>query len=361
MSQANDSTAPRRSKFSELQQRDQAALEAEALSRRALNALTMTSSIVNALIESPGPTGDGETLVKAARAMLGSADETANRLGSELGLGNINWSRFRLMRLATEAVSARWTTSARMEGEPSADVSMFIPVWHEMAKQELPSIQYDDPAEDDRVALQIAILEAMMPVMQEIAIFDMFRDPLKSAIHAREQMLEAVNQSMAELMPQPDSKMAFKMLQHALLRNAGTVYASSWRKESEAVLKMLDKLTPREQLEEPEKHPGGWPIEPVDEGFQISFAKLTEMVSYLAAPMKEPASEPAQPQAQAARDPSANPINQEPEFVVPEEIIDVPDWLNEAPKWDDDGPLSPEDLEADEALLNTRSARTDGN
>lgn len=355
MTQAIDSTTARRSKFAELQQRDQAALAAEAMSRRALNALTMTSSIVNALIENPGSAGDSQSLVKAARTMLNSADETANRLLAELKLDNVNWGRFRLMRLATEAVSTRWSASARSDDEPSADVSMFMPVWHELAKLDLPAIQYEDPAEDDRLALQIAILEAIQPVMQEIAVFDMFNDPVKAAVHARTQMLAAVDQSLAELMPNPDSKRAFKLLQHALLRNAGTVYASSWRKEAKDLLDELVVMTPQERKDAVGQHPGGWPLKPIDEGFQIAFVKLTEMVSYLAAPMKEPGEDLVQTRSRTAQ------VNEEPPFEVPEEIIEVPDWLNDAPQWSDEGPLSPEDAELDPSVSGgTHIARSDG-
>ena len=238
----------------------------------------------------------------------------------------------------------------------------------------------------------------MQPVMAEISIFDMFHDPSKAALHARSQILLAVNESLAELMPDRSSKLAVKLLQHALLRNAGAVYASSWRKEAGDVIDFLMPMSETQRTQELAKHPGGaWSLKEIDEGFRIAFAKLTEMVSYLATPMQDPVAEVAAPNG-AERAPlaattsstgsaSASPADWRPteqpsdsarygvdeplrdsdraprasrlsDDQIPSEIIEVPDWLNDAPEWDDEGPLTLDELE--QMAPSGPGARSDG-
>lgn len=335
---SND-TQVKKSKFAELDKRDEAALQSEALARRSLNALAVTSSIVNALVQYPGPNGDHASMVDAAKSMLSQADEMASRLMTRLDLDSVPWARYRLMRMTTEAVSGRWMSSARSQDRPSADISGFLPIWREMAKHNLPTFHFEDPSDDSRVMMQISLLDAMQPVIQEITAFDLFHDHAKAAMHARNQIVKIANEVAADLMPPNASNRAQSLLLQALLRHAGSVYASNWRKCAQDVVDFLSPMSVRHQEEEVAKYPGGWPLESVDAGFRNTFEKLADMVFYLAKPSSLEA-ESTQKQSDESK---VNPVeNRFNPSVFSAANLDVPE---EVPTWQDAGPSMPDDDE----------------
>jgi hypothetical protein len=341
------STTSSKTGFAQLQERDEAARQSEALARRSLNALAVTSNIVNALVQNPGPVGDHHAMVEAAKTMLSQADDMSSRLISRLGLESISWARHRLMRMTTEAVSNRWIASSK-EGQATADISVFLPVWREMAKQDLPTFQFEEPSEDERVMMQISVLDAMQPVLQEIISFDMFNDPTRAAMHAREQILKAANEAVAELLPENTSKRAHGQLLQSLLRNAGGVYASNWRRCAHEVFDFLAPLTLEQQEKEVAARPGGWPLKNVDEGFASTFAKLTDMVAYLAQPaagLDSQADNKATTTVENANPHDAAPSQVPQSASVPDHLlvqIDGTEDMNDFPDWDDDVEM-PED------------------
>lgn len=268
--------------------REQAArLEGDAATRRALNALAVTSNLVSALIQHPGPNSTHASMVQAAREMLGSAHQTSQELVEKLQLGTLDGAPYRVMRLVSSAVADRWSATSR-EGAPKADVSDFMPVWVMLAQEDLPKMVIDKPATEPAAALRIAMLDAMQPVMHAISVFDMLHDLKEAAAHARDTMLVAAQGALAQLSADPMSDSSKSMLMQSLLRNAGAIYASAWRRHSEDTVDELQGMEKAEQAAILEKYPTGLPLEPIDEGFQSSFVKLVEMVQYLAAP-KAPA------------------------------------------------------------------------
>lgn len=304
-------------KFRELEQRDEAVRAGDAQARRAMNALAMTSGIVSALIQHPGAKGDHQSMVEGARAMLRSADETTSELLTGLRLDVVPWARFRIMRMVSLAVSEHWIATARATGKPSAEVRRFLPVWRELASHEMPAYQFDEPADDDRVALQIAVLDALQPVMREISVFALFHDELSAAMHARETILAAVEPALEELLPETVTPRSRKQLQQALLRNAGSLYASAWRRHAQDLVDRLSSLNVKEQEAAVARHPKGFPLDEVDNGFRASFTKLAEMASYLAEPAPAPAAESASLSQEVDGDPDLDSY--------------------EAPQWTDDG------------------------
>lgn len=337
-------------KFSDLDKRDEVARQSEAAARRSLNALAVTSSIVNALVQHPGPVGEHGSMVRAAKTMLDQADEMATLLTSRLELASVPWARYRIMRMTTEAVSNRWISSARESGTPSADISDFLPVWREMAKHDLPNFQFTEPSHDERVMMQVSVLDAMQPVLQEIAIFDLFHDPVAAAMHAREQIVGAANEVVGELLPPNASRRAQAQLLEALLRNAGSVYASNWRRFSEEVVDRLQPLTAQQQEQEVASRPGGWPLDAVDERFRSTFDKLADMVAFLSRPVEPKKSIQDQPKPAEAFDAVLDQANAAPAPLpglakgagLFDTIDGTPD-MDEAPDWDDEGPDMPRD------------------
>lgn len=257
--------------------------EGDAAARRALNALAVTSSMVSALIEHPGPDSDHQSMVNAARTMLRCADDSKQALMETLSLQSIPWAPYRLMRLVSAAVAERWSTSARL-GTPTADVSNFMPVWQEVATHALPEMIIDPPAPEASAALRIAMLDAMQPVMEEIAIFDMLHSDKSAATHARDVILLGAHRALASLAADPMSERSKSMLMQTLLRNGGRIYASAWRRHAEDTIERLQSMTKQAQVALLESHPTGLPLAPIDEAFEGSFVKLVEMVQYLAAP-----------------------------------------------------------------------------
>lgn len=333
-------------KFSDLDKRDEVARQSEASARRSLNALAVTSSIVKALVQHPGPVGEHGSMVQAAKTMLDQADEMATRLTSRLELASVPWARYRIMRMTTEAVSNRWISSARESGTPSADISDFLPVWREMAKHDLPSFQFTEPSKDERVMMQVSVLDSMQPVLQEIAIFDLFHDPVTAAMHAREQIVGAANEAVAELLPPNASRQAQAQLLEALLRNAGSVYASNWRRFSEEVVDRLQPMTVEQQEQEVAARPGGWPLDAVDERFRSTFDKLVDMVAFLSRPMEPSKAIEDQPKSADAFASATEQVNAAPASLSG--LFDATDGtqdMDEAPDWDDEGPDMPRDKE----------------
>lgn len=328
-----------------MDKKDEPARQSEALARRSLNALAVTSSIVNALVKHPGPSGDHDEMVNAAKSMLGQADEMATRLMSRLDLESVPWARYRLMRMTTEAVSNRWISTSQSGQAPNADISPFMTVWREMSKHDLPTFQFENPSEDERVMMQISLLDAMQPVLQEITAFDLFHDPVRAAMHARDQIVKAANESVAEILPDNTSRLAHSQLLQSLLRNAGSVYAANWRRFSQDVIDFLEPLSVQRQEQEVASRPDGWPLNEVDAGFLSTYEKLTDMVAFLAHPPQALANESEIQMPNTSKNTSKNSTNSGLNIY---DAVDFSDEPYEAPQWADDGPEIPSEKEFDE-------------
>lgn len=269
--------------LSDMTKEFQAAKQGDAAARRALNSLAVTSNFVAALIAHPGPNSSHDSMVHAARTMLRSADQMTQTLVESLGLEALPWARYRVMRVVSGAVAARWGATSRQGDEPNADVTGFLPVWQAMAANNLPEVTFDDPATEPATALRIAMLDAMQPVMEEIAVFEMLHDPKNAATHARDTIVLASQQALATMASDPMSDRSKSLLMQALLRNGGSIYASAWRRHAEDTVEQLQSMDKTQQAALIELNAGGLPLAPIDQAFSGSFVKLVEMVQYLAA------------------------------------------------------------------------------
>lgn len=270
---------------------EEASASGDAAARRAINSLSVTSSIISALIQHPGPGGDHESLVNAARTMLRNSDEVTQRLLVDLKMEGLGWAKYRTLKMVTAAVAEAWITSAKDGGTASADVTSLLPVWREIASHSLPELVFDEPAESTRVAIQCALLDAMEPVMRAISIFDMFRDPKQSALHARDKITAFAQVALDQLVDQHASTRSRHQLLQSLLRNAGTIYASAWRRHADDTVGDLMAMEPSQQKLTLEMNPEGLPLVAIDEAFSESFAKLVDMVHFLSSPKTSPKAE----------------------------------------------------------------------
>lgn len=266
-----------------LRKDDEKVLQGDASTRRSLNALAVSSSLMNALIRSPGPGAPHGAMVKGTQEMMTSANATTEELVAALRLGNVPWARYRILRMVAAAVAEQWTVSALdgQSGSPSADVRHLIPAWLEIAKHDAPEPVYEDAADNSRVALQVALLDAMEPVVREIGIFDMLHSEQEAAVHAKDVISSAVQASMANLLDAAASNRSRNQLLQALLRNAGTIYASAWRHHAQDVVDQLRQMDKAGQQMVAEMHPEGLPLEEVDEAFAGTYSRLVEMVQFL--------------------------------------------------------------------------------
>lgn len=278
----------------------QARQDGDAAARRALNALSVTSELVSALIVHPGTDKEHGALVQSVREMISSAHGTVQQLEQSLGLSVFPWARHRLMRLMAQAVADRWQATAR-QGKASADISDLVPMWMEVARHDLPAIVYEDPAPEPAAALRIAMLDAMHPVMTEIALFDFFHDPQEAAAHARDTILVTARRALAMVTTDPMSDRSRSLMMQALLRTAGKNYASAWRRAAEDTVERMQTMEPAQQAALIQQHPGGLPLDAIDESFRNSFLNLAEMVQYLATP-KAPAMETVERPSEYERD-----------------------------------------------------------
>jgi hypothetical protein len=250
--------------------------------RKACNALAVVSPLVDALIDYPGPAAQPEVLVAAARNMLESATRSTNEILSTFGIepNTLPWAHHRVLRVVSSAVAASWRHSAKL-GMVSADISALLPAWLALANTDLPEVGFVDLDVDECTALRITFLEALRPVMHEVAIFNMFRDPSVALRDAAEQMLEACNKAAGPLAGELATPKARRLLVAALLRNAGELYASSWRKEAERAVETLIALSPDDQRAQVAKNPEGLPTHVIKITFLDAFDRLAETVAHL--------------------------------------------------------------------------------
>jgi hypothetical protein len=259
--------------------------------RRMLNTLGMAAPMVNALIQHPGAKGEYATLVQSAQAMLREANTASRFLIDELGMGRADWAQYKMLRLMTSAVADRWRTTAREDGTPTPSIANLLPVWVALAHESTPDPAYDDPPDDDAIAGAIALLDAMRPVMGAIDRFDLFHDPAEAAKQAKDLIVSASTQALHMLLPEGAADRSRRQLHQALLRNAGNIYASSWRKLSEQVVSDLKSLPPAEQEARVRNHPGGFPLTQVNDGFAASFSQLVDILMTKARPEPAPAAD----------------------------------------------------------------------
>src|SRR5262245_43890710 len=126
MSAGKDQTSSGSVRLSQMTRQFREQEEGDAAARRALNSLAVTSALVNALIEHPGPDSEHAAMVRAAQMMLKAADGATQTLIQDLQLQNVSWAQYRVMRMVSSAVAVRWGATARA-GEPRADVSDLLP------------------------------------------------------------------------------------------------------------------------------------------------------------------------------------------------------------------------------------------
>lgn len=319
-SNSGASSEKTRVSLSALRTEDTKVFEGDAAARRSLNALSITSDLVSALIHHPGALGDHDSMVSAARSMLSSADQTTQQLVQDIGLGRIPWAKYRIMKMVSSAVAARWTASARqsVDQEASADVSDLLPVWREIALNNLPELTFDDPADSNRVALQVALLDAMQPVMEQISIFDMFHDPIKAATRVRDLITSMAQSSVDDLVGKDTSARSRNQLLQSLLRNAGTIYAAAWRRHAEDTVESLKGMSKDQQTLILELNADGLPLKTIDDSFIDSYTKLVEMAQYLSSP--KPSAEVEAPSVSANEyfGPETDDYSPEVPFVTPE-------------------------------------------
>lgn len=273
----------------EIEEQQRFASVSDADVRRQLNALAVTSHFVTALIRHPGPMGKHEEVVLSAKSMMKSAQDVTASLLTTLGMSNVPWAKFKIMRMVSEAVASRWRASSK-EGHATAQVADMMPVWHALANMDAPPEVFDAPADDEGTARQIAVLDAMGPVLREIEVFDMFHNPTEAAIYARDRILAATDSAVGAMIGEGAGDHSRRMLNGALMRNGGTLYASAWRRNAEDLLDYLRTLAPQEQNEIVSAHPNGFSLDKVDASFHDAFSKLTDMVQYLA-PTRVPKNE----------------------------------------------------------------------
>jgi hypothetical protein len=240
----------------------------------------MASSLVSALIRHPGPNDRHENIVGAAREMLKSSDENTQRLLSILGLTDVPWAQFRVMKAVTQAVADKWRASADAN-RPSADVADLMPVWELLMQRPCPEKVLDDEPRDVRLAVQLALLEAMHPVIREIAVWSLEHDPTTAAVNARDRILDASVRSARSLLGADPSPDAHRMMTSALVRYGGTLYAAAWRKYAEKLASNIKGLPPERQKALMSQHVNGFPLAELDAAFTASFNKLIELVNFL--------------------------------------------------------------------------------
>lgn len=261
-------------------QLNEVSTEQEIAVRRSLNALEMSSNLISALIRNPGPLGPQESIVDAAKTMLKSSDAATQDLISRLGLGDSPSAHYSVMRAVSQAVSDRWRSTSH-QPSPSADVSDLLPVWVEMAKMEIPFKPATYQGMDDHVSLKIALLDAMLPIIREISVSDLFHDPKLAALHARSQIMGASEVVLRGLITGNVSVESKQLLKAALLKNAGSIYASAWRRQADEVGMEFKRMSEEERFAAFEKHQKGYPLAKVDASFVSSFKRLTELVQFL--------------------------------------------------------------------------------
>lgn len=262
-------------------QQPAAAVQREKEVRRALNALDMASGLVSALIRHPGPSGPHENIVGAARAMLRSSDEHTQLLLKRLGLADVPWAQFKVMKAVNQAVADKWRASSD-ERNPNADVSDLLPVWEMLVKHPSPEKVHEDEPQDLRLAIQLSLLEAISPVLREINVWSLEHEPMAAAIKARDQILLVAMQSSRQLLgpsPTPD---AHRLMTSALVKYGGTLYAAAWRKHAERLSRDIKAQPPERQRLILERYAKGFPLDDLESSFKASFGKLTELVNFLA-------------------------------------------------------------------------------
>lgn len=261
----------------------------DASVRRSLNALAVTSSLVSALIDHPGERGEREEMVDSARRMLASADRSTLDVLEIMGIapGEQPWAHHRVLRVVVQAIAERWRQSAAA-GSASPDVSDLLPVWDELMRAQYPELVFADSVKEDELALKIAMIEGMRPVISEIAIFDFFRKPSDCAGAAAKLIAERALAGARELAGDSASPASMKMLVNSLVRNAGHLFASAWRRQAtDLVSETLGQMS-REQINEfVRAHPDGLSLQPIETAFLGAFSRLLETIRFLVPPRRE--------------------------------------------------------------------------
>ena len=266
-------------------QADAARATDDAVVRRALNAIGVTGSIMEALVDHPGLSGAPEDMVKAARTMLDASCKAAADIMNILGLAENQapWIYHQALRAATFVVSRQWRTRTQ-SGQHSADVSAYLPAWIEVMNTEIAQREFPPDAPDDEIAVKVAMLDAMSQIMPEMAIFNFFRDENENMHAACAAVFDAVMTSAQSLSPANASDESRRLLLAALIRNAGSLYAAAWRNHAREIVDELMAMDTKTQNAYIRSKLGGFPIAPVEQTFRSNFARLADMVRHIATP-----------------------------------------------------------------------------
>lgn len=257
--------------------------------RRSINALTTHSELIGALIACPGSESATEELVASARQMIHATDDAARAILASLqtDMERTPWAHYQAMRVASRVVAARWKDSAA-RGAVTADISDQFAAWGEIMQHPVPEPVFTPFTHDDAAAIRLGLVEAMSPVINEVNVFSFFRKPEDCLRMACSSILDAATTASRQLAGDDADAESLRQLVYALIRNAGRIYAESWRKYAKDVVGDLQSR-PREEINAYVKaHPEGLPVDTVTASFEQTFRRLVETVAHLVPPRRNP-------------------------------------------------------------------------
>ena len=242
---------------------------------KTLNALKIVSPIISALMQRPGVEAKNEDLSESFRNLITEISSLANDVCTQLNVDPTKeknfWIRNVLERNFSQILGEQWVTNGKTDTTFVKEVMESIINFSQNVDEKE---KYNEIS--DIHLVKLAGISAMLPVLKEVSEFNLFRNFENDIEHVMTKLKDKAVEATKELAdPYANSDERAK-LYYLLLKEAGEVYAISWKIETKRIHNIMNSYS-EDKLKtaiDRYKSDGGFPLNKIDSEFEKYFQKV---------------------------------------------------------------------------------------
>ena len=242
---------------------------------KTLNALKIVSPIISALMQRPGVEAKNEDLSESFRNLITEISSLANDVCTQLNVDPTKeknfWIRNVLERNFSQILGEQWVTNGKTDTTFVKEVMESIINFSQNVDEKE---KYNEIS--DIHLVKLAGISAMLPVLKEVSEFNLFRNFENDIEHVMTKLKDKAVEATKELAdPYANSDERAK-LYYLLLKEAGEVYAISWKIETTRIHNIMNSYS-EDKLKtaiDRYKSDGGFPLNKIDSEFEKYFQKV---------------------------------------------------------------------------------------
>lgn len=242
---------------------------------KTLNALKIVSPIISALMQRPGVEAKNEELSESFRNLITHISTMSEKVCEKLEVDAKKeknyWIRNVLERNFSQILGEQWISTGKIN---TTEIESFIDDVIKFSDT-VSENDFQDNL-DKKTVMKLALINSMTPILKEVSDFNLMRDFTNDILPIMSKLNEKAKEATTQLAdPYATSDERVK-LYYLLLKEAGNLYAVSWKIESVRIKNIMNSYD-KEKLQnsiEQYKNKGGFPLNKVDAEFEKYYDKI---------------------------------------------------------------------------------------